>query len=67
MSSVAVDPKLVEHERVALIFEGLDTAAEVAVNSKTVGESDNMFVRYVFDVKDYLEVCENGSKGAGGK
>lgn len=50
-----VDPKLVEHERVALIFDGLDTAAEVLVNSKTVGESNNMFVRYVFDVKDYLE------------
>lgn len=50
-----VDASLLNHTRVALIFEGLDTVAEVAVSSQVVGHSDNMFVRYVFDVKKQLK------------
>ena len=31
--------------RVALVFEGLDTVADVSVGGFLVGASDNMFVR----------------------
>lgn len=53
---LSVDSSLLSHIRVALIFEGLDTVAEVAIGSEVVGNSDNMFVRYIFDVKDQLQV-----------
>lgn len=55
---LSVDSSLLNHIRVALIFEGLDTVAEVAIGSEVVGNSDNMFVRYIFDVKDQLQVRE---------
>ncbi|KAK7070125.1 hypothetical protein SK128_023979 [Halocaridina rubra] len=49
---------VVTHERVVLIFDGLDTVAEIVVNGDTVGRSNNMFVRYVFDVKQQVQVME---------
>ena len=39
-----------------LVCEGLDTIATVYVNNKVVGKSDNMFVRYVFDIKPATQV-----------
>ena len=39
-----------------LVCNGLDTVSEIRVNNAVVGSSDNMFVRYIFDVKDKLQV-----------
>lgn len=39
-----------------LICEGLDTIAKVYINDILVGESVNMFVRYIYDIKDVLRV-----------
>ncbi|XP_064086358.1 beta-mannosidase-like isoform X2 [Macrobrachium nipponense] len=50
-----VDPEMAQHQRVVLIFDGLDTAAEVVVNGVVVGKTNNMFVRYVFDVKERIQ------------
>ncbi|KAK8727944.1 hypothetical protein OTU49_009522 [Cherax quadricarinatus] len=55
------DAALLGHERVALIFEGLDTVARVLVNDELVGTSDNMFVRYVYDVKQLLKESEDNT------
>lgn len=52
---IYVDGAVLNHTRVALVFEGLDTAAEVFVNDQTVGKSNNMFARYIFDVKSSLQ------------
>lgn len=38
----------------ALIFEGLDTYADVFVNGVKVGEADNMFIAHEFDVTSVL-------------
>lgn len=43
-------------DNVNLVFEGLDTYARISVNGKRVGVSQNMFSRYVFDVKDNIKV-----------
>lgn len=45
-----------------LVCEGLDTIATVYVNNKVVGKSDNMFVRYVFDIKPATQVGSNNIK-----
>ncbi|XP_071518434.1 beta-mannosidase isoform X1 [Panulirus ornatus] len=59
-TDLKADATLLRHKRVALIFQGLDTASLVRLNHHQVGRSNNMFVRYVFDVKDHLqEAYEN--------
>jgi beta-galactosidase/beta-glucuronidase len=44
------------HEFVVLTFNGLDTIAKIFLNEKVIGETDNMFVRYRFDVKKNLVI-----------
>ena len=54
MFSVTGD--LLQYSSVILICEGLDTVSNVSVNGRIVGTSDNMFVRYTYDIKPYLKV-----------
>lgn len=42
------------HEFVVLTFHGLDTLATVKLNDIELGDTNNMFVRYRFDVKSHL-------------
>ncbi|XP_066487821.1 beta-mannosidase-like [Tiliqua scincoides] len=42
-------------QKVNLVFEGVDTVAQVVVNNVTVGRTDNMFNRYSFDVSDVIK------------
>lgn len=52
--SVTID--LLEKADVVLVCEGLDTISEVFINGISVGKSENMFVRYIFDIKSALKV-----------
>lgn len=45
-----------EYENVNLVLDGVDTFADIVLNNVTIGSTTNMFVRYVFDVKDILKV-----------
>ncbi|XP_045108284.1 beta-mannosidase-like isoform X2 [Portunus trituberculatus] len=60
-SVLNVDADVLSHARVALVFEGLDTAAEVFINGRGIGKSTNMFARYVFDVKNNLKASSDNS------
>ncbi|KAG6455463.1 beta-mannosidase [Manduca sexta] len=42
-----------------MVFEGLDTVAYIELNDHPIGTTNNMFVRYVFDVKQQLKLGEN--------
>jgi beta-mannosidase len=53
---IAVDDSLLDHDVIYLVCEGLDTFATIYINEVEVGSSQNMFVRYEFDVKDQLKV-----------
>lgn len=46
-------------EKARLVFEGLDTYADIILNGKLLGSVDNMFIRHVFDVTDDLQMGEN--------
>jgi beta-mannosidase len=48
------DPDLLAQERQFLVFEGLDTLAEVTLNGKTIGQAENMFRRYKWEVTGEL-------------
>ncbi|XP_050296171.1 beta-mannosidase-like [Anthonomus grandis grandis] len=56
-----VDPGIFDYENVNLVFEGVDTFATIELNNVTLGETKNMFLRYVFDVRDILETNGNNN------
>jgi beta-mannosidase len=58
-SSFAADDALLAHERVELVFRGLDTFAEVFVNEHSVLRADNMFRSWRVDVRPRLVKGEN--------
>ena len=53
------DAALMAEQRVALVCDGLDTLAEVTLNGVRLGETDNMFRQYTWDVKPWLREGEN--------
>ena len=53
------DPGLLTRDKIALIFHGLDTYAEVFLNNQKIIESDNMFHPWTSDVKSILKKGEN--------
>lgn len=55
----AVTEELLQHDRVCLCCDGLDTLAEITLNGQPLAETNNMHRRYRFDIKDRLRVGEN--------
>ncbi len=58
-TSLTASPGLLAHERIELIFEGLDLYAQVFLNGKLVGEAQNAFVPAVYDAKPFLKRGHN--------
>jgi len=50
----AVDKKLLRKDKVSLVFQGLDTYADVYLNDVKILKSDNMFRTWRVDVKPHL-------------
>ncbi|MGK9476271.1 beta-mannosidase [Melioribacter sp. OK-6-Me] len=44
---------------VKLVFEGIDTISEIFLNSKLLGKTENMFIKYEFDVTEILKERNN--------
>ncbi|XP_051475768.1 beta-mannosidase isoform X2 [Apus apus] len=42
-------------QKVNLVFEGLDTVSEILMNNITLGRTDNMFIRYSFDITSVIK------------
>ncbi len=58
-TSFDVDAATLAHEHVDLVFDGLDTFADVYLNDKQVLAADNMFRRWRVDAKSALKVGSN--------
>ena len=54
-----VDSDFLQNRRILLCCHGLDTLATIYINGKPAGKADNMFRKWVFDVKQYLVEGEN--------
>jgi beta-mannosidase len=48
-------PEILSEDKIFLVCEGLDTLAEVVLNGHALGHSDNMFRRYEWEVKSFLD------------
>ena len=49
-----VSPELLAEEHILLVCDGLDTLATVSLNGHELGHTDNMFRRYEWEVKPFL-------------
>ncbi|XP_070526214.1 beta-mannosidase isoform X2 [Cardiocondyla obscurior] len=45
-----------------LIFHGIDTFANIFLNDHKIGEASNMFIRYIFDVTNFIKKGQNRLK-----
>jgi beta-mannosidase len=54
-----VDQKLLNHERVMLHCDGLDTLTTITINGMEIGSTSNQFRIWEFDVKSQLQTGEN--------
>lgn len=58
-TSFKVSTTELENKNIDLVFEGLDTFAEVYLNGKMVKKTDNMFRKWEIPVKQYLKTGDN--------
>lgn len=58
-TSFDLDAATLNHDHVELVFEGLDTYADVYVNDKRVLQADNMFLTWTADIKPYARAGRN--------
>jgi len=54
-----VEPDIANSKNVILRCEGLDTLASVYINGNKIGEADNMFRIWEFDVKNHVKCGQN--------
>jgi beta-mannosidase len=60
--SFTVEKALGAEEQQTLVCDGLDTLAEVSLNGKLLGNTDNMFRRWSWEVGELLRAGENELK-----
>ena len=54
-----VSEEFLDHEAILLCFKNLDTLAEVRLNGVLIGNANNQFRQWEFNVSEYLRVGEN--------
>ena len=57
--SFIVDKEILDSDRVILHFDGIDTLAEIMLNGKLLGNSNNMHRTLEYDIKDSIKPGEN--------
>ena len=57
-----VDENVLEKDNIDIVFDGLDTYADVWLNGEKILHSDNMFKQYSKDVKNLLKKKDNELK-----
>ena len=58
-TAFTVTPEQLKRDDAQLVFEGLDTYADVYLNGALLLKADNMFVGYTIPVKSQLRIGEN--------
>ena len=50
---------ILSSEEILLEFDGIDTFAEIYLNDTLLGNTENMFLQYVYSVKDFVKAGKN--------
>ncbi len=58
-TNFVIEEEFLAKDRIELVFKGLDTYAKIYINDKFVITTDNMFIEWIIDCKEYLKVGEN--------
>ena len=53
---VSVSNELTQSDAIILVAEGVDTVSTISINGQEVGRTDNMFVKYSFDIRSFIKV-----------
>ena len=54
-----INPDFLNHDKIEITFEGLDTYADIFLNESLIHRSDNMFIPWVVSVKPFLKEGKN--------
>jgi beta-mannosidase len=57
--TIPADQNLLKHKHIDLVFDGLNTLADVSLNGKLILQADNMFREWRVDIKSYLKQGTN--------
>jgi len=57
--TISADQNLLKHKHIDLVFEGLNTLADVSLNGKLILHADNMFREWRVDLRSYLKQGNN--------
>ncbi|KAK6181475.1 hypothetical protein SNE40_009318 [Patella caerulea] len=49
----------IQKNNIILVAEGLDTFSTISINGKQIGTSENMYVRYTYDIKNVVKPDNN--------
>ncbi|KAF5301663.1 hypothetical protein FQA39_LY10710 [Lamprigera yunnana] len=55
----SVDDNVLSHRNIQLVFHGIDTFSKIYLNEVQLGTTENMFVRYTFNVKPFVKLGNN--------
>ncbi len=58
-TQIHADSWLLSQESVLLVFDGVDTFASIFLNGNLLGETENMFLRYQYEIAGFLHEGEN--------
>ncbi len=54
-----IEEELLNYSGIILQFDGVDTISQVELNGKVLGTTENMFLRYEFNITDVLKAKDN--------
>ena len=57
--TITADQNLLKHKNIELVFEGLNTLADVSLNGRLVLKADNMFREWRVNIKPFLNPGDN--------
>ena len=55
-TALSVSNELTQSDAFILVAEGVDTVSTISINGQEVGRTDNMFVKYSFDIRSFVKV-----------
>lgn len=54
-----IEEEMFKDDVIDIVFKGIDLFSKIYINGKFLGETKNMFLKYVFDIKPFVKVGKN--------